>query len=136
MIQPATNSEAYLRFKTESANKLKKLSNGCKILFLKEASLMGTTVFENELKFKRALSVMGCLYASTHTCVMQLKTDRQTAKSIDNEFIDDKTDSFCLRAFTQPKDQWVMLDTHEKPRDAHFELDLYRARSGEGGDTA
>ncbi len=34
---------------------------------------MGEHVFENELKFGRALSVMGCLYASaTGTCVLQL----------------------------------------------------------------
>jgi hypothetical protein len=40
----------------------------------KEPELMGEHVFENELKFKRGLSVMGCLYASaTGTCVLQLK---------------------------------------------------------------
>ena len=34
---------------------------------------MGEHVFENELKFRRGLSVMGCLYASaTGTCVLQL----------------------------------------------------------------
>jgi hypothetical protein len=39
----------------------------------KEPELMGEHVFENELKFKRGLSVMGCLYASaTGTCVLQL----------------------------------------------------------------
>ncbi|KOO53741.1 ctr1-like protein kinase, partial [Chrysochromulina tobinii] len=40
---------------------------------LKEPTLMGEHVFENELKFKRGLSVMGSLYASaTGTCVLQL----------------------------------------------------------------
>jgi hypothetical protein len=39
----------------------------------KEPQLMGEHVFENELKFKRGLSVMGSLYASaTGTCVLQL----------------------------------------------------------------
>jgi hypothetical protein len=38
-----------------------------------EPTLMGERVFENELKFKRGLSVMGSLYASaTGTCVLQL----------------------------------------------------------------
>ncbi|KOO26862.1 map3k delta-1 protein kinase [Chrysochromulina tobinii] len=40
---------------------------------LNEPTLMGEHVFENELKFKRGLSVMGSLYASaTGTCVLQL----------------------------------------------------------------
>ena len=40
---------------------------------LKEPTLMGEHVFENELKFRRGLSVMGSLYASaTGTCVLQL----------------------------------------------------------------
>ena len=44
---------------------------------LKEPTLMGEHVFENELKFKRGLSVMGSLYASaTGTCVLQLRRAR------------------------------------------------------------
>jgi hypothetical protein len=39
----------------------------------KEPVLMGEHVFENELKFRRALSVLPCLFASaTGTCVLQL----------------------------------------------------------------
>ena len=38
-----------------------------------EPELMGERIFKNELKFRRGLSVMGCLYASaTGTCVLQL----------------------------------------------------------------
>ena len=64
----------YMRFRTpgdaDAARqdpKLKRMCGG------KEPKLMGEHVFENELKFKRGLSVMGSLYASaTGTCVLQL----------------------------------------------------------------
>jgi hypothetical protein len=69
-----TTTEGYMRFRTEGDAKaarqnleLKRMCGG------KEPTLMGEHIFENELKFKRGLSVMGCLYASaTGTCVLQL----------------------------------------------------------------
>jgi len=69
-----TSAGGYMRFSTPADAKaarqdpkLKRLCGG------KEPKLMGEHVFENELKFGRALSVMGSLYASaTGTCVLQL----------------------------------------------------------------
>jgi hypothetical protein len=69
-----TTTEGYMRFRTEGDAEaarqnleLKRMCGG------KEPTLMGEHIFENELKFKRGLSVMGCLYASaTGTCVLQL----------------------------------------------------------------
>jgi len=68
------DAEGYVRFRTvgdadmaRQHPKLKRMCGG------KEPKLMGEHVFENELKFRRGLSVMGCLYASaTGTCVLQL----------------------------------------------------------------
>jgi hypothetical protein len=68
------SAEGYVRFRTADDAKaarqdpeLKRMCGG------KEPQLMGEHVFENELKFKRGLSVMGSLYASaTGTCVLQL----------------------------------------------------------------
>eukprot|EP00900_Chrysochromulina_parva_P017517 jgi/Chrpa1/25767/Chrysochromulina_OHIO_Genome00027017-RA len=68
------SAEGYVRFRTaDDADAarlhpdLKRMCGG------KEPQLMGEHVFENELKFKRGLSVMGSLYASaTGTCVLQL----------------------------------------------------------------
>jgi len=68
------DAEGYMRFRTSGDadmarhnSKLKRMCGG------KEPKLMGEHVFENELKFKRGLSVMGSLYASaTGTCVLQL----------------------------------------------------------------
>ena len=68
------SAEGYVRFRTADDAKaarqdpeLKRMCGG------KEPQLMGEHVFENELKFKRGLSVMGSLYASTTgTCVLQL----------------------------------------------------------------
>jgi hypothetical protein len=70
----AVSAEGYVRFCTagdaDAARRdlnLKRMCGG------KEPELMGEHVFENELKFKRGLSVMGSLYASaTGTCVLQL----------------------------------------------------------------
>jgi hypothetical protein len=67
-------AEGYVRFRTagdaETARHNPKLVGMCGG---KEPQLMGELVFENELKFKRGLSVMGSLYASaTGTCVLQL----------------------------------------------------------------
>jgi hypothetical protein len=70
----AVSAEGYARFRTagdaDAARRhpdLKRMCGG------KEPELMGEHVFENELKFKRGLSVMGSLYASaTGTCVLQL----------------------------------------------------------------
>jgi hypothetical protein len=70
----AVSAEGYVRFGDEkhadAARRhpdLKRMCGG------KEPELMGEHVFENELKFKRGLSVMGSLYASaTGTCVLQL----------------------------------------------------------------
>jgi hypothetical protein len=70
----AVSAEGYVRFRTagdaDAARghpDLKRLCAG------KEPQLMGEHVFENELKFKRGLSVMGSLFASaTGTCVLQL----------------------------------------------------------------
>ena len=70
----ASSPEGYIRFK--SAEHAKKASNDNDFKSMcggKKPKLMGERVFENELKFKRALSVMGCLYASqTRTAVLQL----------------------------------------------------------------
>jgi hypothetical protein len=71
---PEGYAEGYVRFRTagdaDAARRhpeLKRLCGG------KEPRLMGEHVFENELKFKRALSVLPCLFASaTGTCVLQL----------------------------------------------------------------
>jgi hypothetical protein len=68
------SAEGYVRFRTagdaDAARRhpdLKRMCGG------KEPMLMGEHVFENELKFRRALSVMACLFASaTGTCVLQL----------------------------------------------------------------
>ena len=68
------SAEGYVRFRTagdaDAARchpDLKRMCGG------KEPQPMGEHVFENELKFKRGLSVMGSLYASvTGTCVLQL----------------------------------------------------------------
>jgi hypothetical protein len=68
------SAEGYVRFRTagdaDAARchpDLKRMCGG------KEPQSMGEHVFENELKFKRGLSVMGSLYASvTGTCVLQL----------------------------------------------------------------
>ena len=70
----AVSAEGYVRFRNagdaDAARRhpdLKRMCGG------KEPQLMGEHVFENELKFKRGLSVMGSLYASaTGTCVLQL----------------------------------------------------------------
>jgi hypothetical protein len=76
ILVPTTivSAEGYMRFRTEGDAKaacqnleLKRMCGG------KEPTLMGEHIFENELTFKRGLSVMGCLYASaTGTCVLQL----------------------------------------------------------------
>jgi hypothetical protein len=68
------DAEGYMRFRTagdaDAARQDPKLTRMCGG---KEPMLMGEHVFENELKFKRGLSVMGSLYASaTGTCVLQL----------------------------------------------------------------
>jgi hypothetical protein len=68
------SAEGYIRFRTaddaKAARQDPKLTRMCGG---KEPQLMGEHVFENELKFKRGLSVMGSLYASaTGTCVLQL----------------------------------------------------------------
>ena len=68
------SAEGYVRFRTaddaKAARQDPKLTRMCGG---KEPKLMGEHVFENELKFKRAYSVMGSLYASaTGTCVLQL----------------------------------------------------------------
>ena len=68
------DAEGYVRFQTEGDAdtarqhpKLKRMCGG------KEPKLVGEQVFENDFKFRRGLSVMGCLYASvTGTCVLQL----------------------------------------------------------------
>jgi hypothetical protein len=68
------DAEGYIRLHTagdakaaRQDPKLKRMCGG------KEPKLMGEHVFENELKSRRALSVMGSLYASaTGTCVLQL----------------------------------------------------------------
>ncbi|KOO30598.1 hypothetical protein Ctob_007908, partial [Chrysochromulina tobinii] len=70
----AVSAEGYVRFRNagdaDAARRhpdLKRMCGG------KEPQLMGEHVFENDLKFKRGLSVMGSLYASaTGTCVLQL----------------------------------------------------------------
>ena len=67
-------AEGYVRFReardAEAALRHPELVRMCGG---KEPKQMGERVFENELKFRRALSVMGCLYASAAgTCVLQL----------------------------------------------------------------
>ena len=68
------STEGYVRFRTEGD--AEKARHNPKLVDMcggKEPELMGEHVFENELKFKRGLSVMGSLYASaTGTCVLQL----------------------------------------------------------------
>ena len=68
------HAEGYVRFRearnAEAARRHPELVHWCGG---KEPKPMGERVFENELKFGRALSVMGCLHASaTGTCVLQL----------------------------------------------------------------
>jgi hypothetical protein len=71
---PEGYAEGYVRFRTvddaaaaRHHPDLKRMCGGI------EPRLMGEHVFENDLKFKRALSVMPCLFASaTGTCVLQL----------------------------------------------------------------
>ena len=68
------NAEGYVRFRTADGADAAQRHPDLKLMCGgKEPILMGEHVFENELKFKRGLSVMGCLYASaTGTCVLQL----------------------------------------------------------------
>jgi len=68
------SAEGYVRFRTAvDAEKVRRHPELVRMCRGKEPTLMGERVFENELKFKRGLSVMGCLYASaTGTCVLQL----------------------------------------------------------------
>lgn len=68
------HAEGYLHFHT--ANDAGAARRHPELLHMcggKEPTLMGEHVLVNELKFRRALSVMGCLYASAAgTCVLQL----------------------------------------------------------------
>ena len=103
--EEALPAEGYVRFRTEGDARaawrhpeLKRLCGG------KEPELMGEHVFENELKFKRGLSVMGSLYASaTGTCVLQLtdppgKLDHDGAPS---ELVSERTGTvFVVRTNT------------------------------------
>jgi hypothetical protein len=68
------SAEGYVRFRTEDdANAARRHPDLKRMCGGKEPELMGEDVFENELKFRRGLSVMGSLYASaTGTCVLQL----------------------------------------------------------------
>jgi hypothetical protein len=68
------DAEGYIRFrKAGDADKARQDPKLTRMCSGKEPKLMGEHVFENELKFGRALSVMGSLYASaTGTCVLQL----------------------------------------------------------------
>ena len=70
----AVFAEGYVRFRTAGdANAARRDPDLKRMCGGKEPQLMGEHVFENELKFKRGLSVMGSLYASaTGTCVLQL----------------------------------------------------------------
>jgi hypothetical protein len=68
------SAEGYVRFRTaDDAKAARQDPELTRMCAGKEPQLMGEHVFENELKFKRGLSVMGSLYASaTGTCVLQL----------------------------------------------------------------
>eukprot|EP00900_Chrysochromulina_parva_P011766 jgi/Chrpa1/20590/Chrysochromulina_OHIO_Genome00026982-RA len=68
------SAEGYVRFREEGDADAARRHPDLKLMCGgKEPLLMGEHVFENELKFKRGLSVMGSLYASaTGTCVLQL----------------------------------------------------------------
>jgi hypothetical protein len=73
-FDPGAYPEGYVRFRTvddaAAARRHPDLKRMCGGM---EPQLMGEHVFENELKFRRALSVMASLFASaTGTCVLQL----------------------------------------------------------------
>jgi hypothetical protein len=109
------SAEGYVRFRTEGdAEKarghpdLKRMCGG------REPLLMGEHVFENELKFRRGLSVMGCLYASAAgTCVLQLTDPPGELGSDDDapsELVSERTGTvFVVRTNTSLKELWKEL---------------------------
>jgi hypothetical protein len=75
---------------------------------------MGEHVFENELKFCRGLSVMGCLYASaTGTCVLQLTDPPGELGSDDDapsELVSERTGTvFVVRTNMSLEELWKKL---------------------------
>jgi hypothetical protein len=108
------DAEGYMRFSTpgdakaaRQDPKLKRLCGG------KEPKLMGENVFENELKFKRGLSVMGSLYASaTGTCVLQL-TDppgELGKEVVPSELVSERTGTvFVVRTDMSLEELWEEL---------------------------
>jgi hypothetical protein len=75
---------------------------------------MGEHVFENELKFRRGLSVMGCLYASAAgTCVLQLTDPPGELGSDDDapsELVSERTGTvFVVRTNTSLEELWKEL---------------------------
>jgi hypothetical protein len=86
------DAEGYVRFCTkDDADAARRHPKLVDMFGGKEPRLMGERVFENELKSRRALSVMGSLYASaTGTCVLQL-TDPPGELGDDNELVSEHT---------------------------------------------
>jgi hypothetical protein len=111
----AVSAEGYVRFRTaDDADAarlhpdLKRMCGG------KEPLLMGEHVFENELKFRRGLSVMGCLYASAAgTCVLQLTDPPGELGSDDDapsELVSERTGTvFVVRTNMSLEELWKEL---------------------------
>jgi hypothetical protein len=105
----------------------------------KEPELMGEHVFENELKFKRGLSVMGSLYASaTGTCVLQL-TDPpgELGKEVaPDELVSARTGTvFILELQKQLKELGdVSLDELQKVLQEELKLEIGDELHDEPGD--
>jgi hypothetical protein len=109
------SAEGFVRFRTaddaDAARRhpdLKRLCGG------KEPKQMGEHVFENELKFCRGLSVMGCLYASaTGTCVLQLTAPPGELGSDDDapsELVSESTGTiFVVRTNMSLEELWKKL---------------------------
>eukprot|EP00900_Chrysochromulina_parva_P011257 jgi/Chrpa1/20131/Chrysochromulina_OHIO_Genome00026521-RA len=111
----AVSAEGYVRFRkavdADAARghpDLKRMCGG------KEPLLMGEHVFENELKFCRGLSVMGCLYASAAgTCVLQLTDPPGELGSDDDapsELVSERTGTvFVVRTNMSLEELWKKL---------------------------